>query len=175
MCPDVKPIIAQARLGSEAFQHGQHGGVGDICDPLGRKIDKGTLRRRAGFGGATEGDVLLALRHVIVNGIDFARRGRQAGFRDQPSLTFAVGLLVLLAGVALLALHHRWRSPAEIALSLIAWLFTLRGALLLLAPDVILDLADRMLVSTPLIVGAGLAAVALGVWLSLVGYRQAAG
>lgn len=99
-----------------------------------------------------------------------------AGFRDQPSLTFAVGLLVLLAGVALLALHHhRWRSPAEIALSLIAWLFTLRGALLLLAPDVILDLADRMLVSTPLIVGAGLAAVALGVWLSLVGYRQAAG
>lgn len=98
-----------------------------------------------------------------------------AGFRDQPSLTFAVGLLVLLAGVSLLALHHRWRSPAEIALSLIAWLFTLRGALLLLAPDVILDLADRMLVSTPLIVGAGLAAVALGVWLSLVGYRQAAG
>ena len=95
------------------------------------------------------------------------------GFREAPALTFSVGVLIMLAGLALLAHHQKWRRPAEAAVSLIAWLLTLRGVLLILVPGVVFDLAERLMRSTALALGAGLAAVALGVWLTLVGYRRA--
>ncbi|MBA4793317.1 MAG: hypothetical protein H2041_06590 [Phenylobacterium sp.] len=96
-------------------------------------------------------------------------------FQGDAALTFVTGMLVLLAGLALLATHQRWRAPAEIAVSLVAWLFVLRGVFLIFAPEVVFDLADRALRSKTLVVGSGLAAVAVGVWLTLVGYRRAAG
>jgi len=97
------------------------------------------------------------------------------GFQGDPALTFVTGMLLVLAGLALMAVHQRWRTPAEIALSLTIWLLTLRGVFLIFAPSVIFDLADNVIASTPLVVAAGLAAVGVGVWLTLVGYRRAAG
>jgi drug/metabolite transporter (DMT)-like permease len=97
------------------------------------------------------------------------------GFQADPALTFVTGMLLVLAGLALMAIHQRWRTPAEIALSLTIWLLTLRGVFLLFAPRLIFDLADNVMARTPLVVAAGLAAVGVGVWLTLVGYRRAAG
>jgi drug/metabolite transporter (DMT)-like permease len=97
------------------------------------------------------------------------------GFQADPALTFVTGMLLVLAGLALMAIHQRWRTPAEIALSLTIWLLTLRGVFLLFAPSVIFDLADNVMARTPRVVAAGLAAVGVGVWLTLVGYRRAAG
>ncbi len=97
------------------------------------------------------------------------------GFQTDPALTFVTGMMLVLAGLALMAVHQRWRTPAEIALSLTIWLLTLRGVFLLFAPSVIFDLADNVMARTPLVVAAGLAAVGVGVWLTLVGYRRAAG
>ncbi len=96
-------------------------------------------------------------------------------FQADPALTFVTGMLLLLAGLALMAVHQTWRTPAEIALSLTIWLLTLRGAFLLFAPAVLFDLADNVMAQTPLVVASGLAAVGVGVWLTLVGYRRAAG
>ena len=116
---------------------------------------------------------------AIAGAAGVLRRGELAAviaaFQADPALTFVTGMLVLLAGLALVAVHQRWRTPAEIALSLVAWLFVLRGAFLIFAPDVVFALADNALRSTRLVVAAGLAAVAAGVWLTLVGYRRAAG
>lgn len=96
-------------------------------------------------------------------------------FQADPALTFVTGMLLLLAGLALMAVHQTWRTPAEIALSLTIWLLTLRGVFLLFAPAVLFDLADNVMAQTPLVVASGLAAVGVGVWLTLVGYRRAAG
>ena len=97
------------------------------------------------------------------------------GFQADSALTFVTGMMLVLAGLALMAVHQRWRTPAEIALSVTIWLLTLRGVFLLFAPSVIFDLADSVMARTPLVVAAGLAAVGVGVWLTLVGYRRAAG
>ncbi|MCG9917340.1 MAG: hypothetical protein MH112_13405 [Phenylobacterium sp.] len=96
-------------------------------------------------------------------------------FQADPALTFVTGMLLLLAGLALMAVHQTWRTPAEIVLSLTIWLLTLRGVFLLFAPAVLFDLADNVMAQTPLVVASGLAAVGVGVWLTLVGYRRAAG
>lgn len=92
-----------------------------------------------------------------------------AFMRDEP-LTMATGAFTLMAGLAILAVHHRWRGASAIAVSLIGVAAAGKGAWLLIAPGVgagLVEIAARPPVILPM---AALAALA-GLWLSAVGWR----
>lgn len=90
-------------------------------------------------------------------------------FMHDAPLTFAAGAFTLFIGLAALAAHHHWSSPAAIVVSLIGLAAALKGAMLMLAPDFGMDITMQVaapgvlrIVAAPLLV--------VGLWLSFVGW-----
>ena len=108
----------------------------------------------------------VALRAATIGGLIGAFAG------DQPLLLIA-GSFTLAMGLAMIAAHNRWNNPAAIVISLLGWGFSLRGAVLLLAPGVVTTAAAHLTAAplsptAPQIIGAVLALI--GAWLSFVGW-----
>lgn len=94
-------------------------------------------------------------------------------FFDDPALVWITGALLVVAGVALIALHQDWSSVAAALISALGWLMTIRGVLLLVAPRWVARAADAAMGAMPLVqLGFGLVALA-GLWLSYVGWIAA--
>jgi hypothetical protein len=75
-----------------------------------------------------------------------------------------------MAGLAMIAAHHHWTSPAAIVISLIGIVAALKGALLMIAPGLGAEMTATV-VRTPsvLLIAAGIELLA-GLWLSFVGW-----
>lgn len=92
-----------------------------------------------------------------------------AFMRDAP-LLFVTGVFTLLTGLAILAFHPHWNTWPAIAVSVIGIVIVLRGAALMIAPEVVIGMAEHvvrwpisMLVLTTI-------ALACGGWLTFVGW-----
>jgi hypothetical protein len=96
-----------------------------------------------------------------------------AFMRDAP-LVLATGAFTLMAGLVLVASHHHWTGPSAIAISLVGVAVALKGAWLMIAPDLGADMTAAV-VRTPmvLLVAAGLELL-VGLWLSCVGWLSKA-
>ncbi|MBY0564362.1 MAG: hypothetical protein K2P58_09260 [Hyphomonadaceae bacterium] len=76
----------------------------------------------------------------------------------------------LILGLAIVTYHPRWDTVSGIFISLIGYVLTLRGVVLLLAPQIMHD-AVMFVTTQPHVFPIGGCAVALlGVWLAYVGY-----
>ena len=93
-----------------------------------------------------------------------------AGLEREPAAVFGLGLITLLLGLVVLALHHRWRRPVELVLSLLGVLMVIRGAVLLVAPGVLAEILVQAEPMLPFAWVGGFAAIALGLWLGYEGY-----
>lgn len=93
----------------------------------------------------------------------------QAFFQDSV-LVFVTGAFTLALGLIILAAHLKWNGLAAIIISVFGIVTTLRGALLLLAPDAVSALTAN-LVHMPDIayIPSGIAAL-IGLYLSFVGW-----
>jgi hypothetical protein len=91
-------------------------------------------------------------------------------FMQNAPLVLATGAFTLMAGLAIVALHHHWTGASAIAISLIGIVAALKGALLMIAPG----LGARMTaaaVQTPfLLLLSAAILLLLGLWLSFVGW-----
>lgn len=92
-----------------------------------------------------------------------------AGFDDSPLMAFA-GFLTLLAGLAIVVLHPHWRGISAALVSLIGWLFVVRGAITLLAPWAVLDMALYVQANPNIVPIVGCVMALIGVWLAYAGY-----
>lgn len=92
------------------------------------------------------------------------------GFLTDPSLMSLAAFVVLIVGLVLVTFHQRWGSFTAIVITLIGWLFVIRGGIMLLAPDLILESANFVESNRRSLPIAGCAAALLGVWLSYTGY-----
>jgi hypothetical protein len=108
----------------------------------------------------------------------FARQDGLSAFltefmQDGP-LVFVTGAFTLIAGVAIISAHHHWTSPSAILVSLIGILAALKGASLMIAPELGADMTDAV-VRTPsyLWVGIGVDFL-LGLWLTITGWFRPA-
>jgi len=82
------------------------------------------------------------------------------------------GIISLLLGLTILALHWRWRRPVEIAVTLIGVLSLARGVALLFVPEPPIAFIRAVLADAPLaVVTIGAAGALLGAWLSYEGFR----
>lgn len=85
-------------------------------------------------------------------------------------LSFITGIFTLIVGLILLAAHHHWNSAASIAVSVISVLTIVRGVVLMLAPEIAAGVATQMLHAGAGALIAGAIAIAIGLWLTFVGW-----
>jgi hypothetical protein len=91
--------------------------------------------------------------------------------RDQP-LLFVLGMLGLLAGLAMVLAHNVWSGGAlPIVVTLFGWILLIRGTiLLLLSPDTLVSLMDSIHFERLFYFSAGITLV-LGLYLTYAGFR----
>jgi len=88
--------------------------------------------------------------------------------------TWVAGAFVLLSGLIVVAAHQYWHGADAITVSLLGWLITLRGVLLLSFPQAFVSLADSMIGAPGLWVSLCVAFAFVGLYLTYVGWWPAA-
>lgn len=91
-------------------------------------------------------------------------------FLASEALLLLAGLIDLILGLTLLALHQRWNSFSAVIISVLGWIITIEGALLLLAPGLIQQLAGLLLTYAQALPILGCVLALIGVWLAYAGY-----
>ncbi|HVY03138.1 MAG TPA: hypothetical protein VG983_05735 [Caulobacterales bacterium] len=105
---------------------------------------------------------------VIVRGGELWTVAR--GLVTNPQLFLLLGVLSLAAGLAVVFAHNTWRGATAMAISLIGWVMALRGAAMLIAPDLVSKLALAAF-DAPAVAPAFTAfALGLGAWLTFSGF-----
>ena len=104
----------------------------------------------------------------------FTRPERFAGLiaemRASPGQTLAWGLIALALGLLILAVHNVWRADWTVVVTLIGWAATLKGVLLVLAPEMVMRLGAKLTTPSPKLRVWAAAPLALGVFLTAMGY-----
>ena len=90
--------------------------------------------------------------------------------RSSPALLYVIGMLRLLAGLAIVLVHNVWVANWRVLITLIGWIAIVRGALILAAPDAVLSWTRGMLERDTLFPLAAAVAILLGGALCFFGY-----
>lgn len=119
---------------------------------------------------------LIGLFSLVVSGAMFLHEQAMveivtAMVRDQP-LVFILGMLGLLAGLAMVLAHNVWSGGAlPIVVTLFGWILLIRGTmLLLLPPDALASLMDSIHFERLSYFSAGITLV-LGLYLTYAGFK----
>jgi hypothetical protein len=91
-------------------------------------------------------------------------------FMQDGPLVLATGALTVILGLTLLALHHHFSTLAATVISLIAIVATLKGAFLMVAPQLGAPLTALVVRASPVLVIVAALLMIVGAWLSFVGW-----
>ena len=94
-------------------------------------------------------------------------------FAANPLWSWVAGSFVLVGGLVMIALHSYWRGPAAIVVSLMGWLITLRGLLLLAFPKAFISMANSVIGMSDLWRAICIVFVGVGLYLTYVGWMPA--
>jgi uncharacterized protein YjeT (DUF2065 family) len=84
------------------------------------------------------------------------------------------GILLFVAGLAILRVHNLWVKGWPVLVTLIGWAAVLSGLARMLFPTLIIQIAGRFLQAVPFALDiAGPVLIAVGVFLSYQAYRRA--
>lgn len=115
---------------------------------------------------------------LLLTGVAIALRRERIpavieGFAADPALSFTTGVFTLMVGLIVIAVHQKWGGVTQVVISVLGWLFAIRGAVLLFAPEDAVALAQFALRQGSVGVGVGGAIAALiGLYLTLIGYAR---
>jgi hypothetical protein len=87
--------------------------------------------------------------------------------------SWVAGAFVLIFGLIVVAGHQHWRGTAPIVISVLGWLITLRGLLLLAFPKVFVWVAHSMVGAQAWWVTLCIAFALVGLYLTYVGWAPA--
>lgn len=87
--------------------------------------------------------------------------------------SWVAGAFVLICGLIVVAGHQYWRGAAPIIVSVLGWLITLRGLLLLAFPKVFVSVANSMIGAQAWWVPLCIAFALVGLYLTYVGWAPA--
>jgi len=89
--------------------------------------------------------------------------------------SWVAGAFVLVLGLVIVAGHQYWRGAPAIVVSVLGWLVTLRGLLLLAFPKAFVSVANNMLGAQAWWAALCIAFGLLGLYLTYVGWTPAPG
>ena len=115
------------------------------------------------------GPYLVALSAMLVARQDILPELLPA-FMQDAALVLATGAFTLMAGLAMVAAHHHWTGPAAVVISLIGIVAALKGASLMIAPSLGVEMTTAAVSSPFVLMAAAGAALLIGLWLSFVGW-----
>jgi len=95
-----------------------------------------------------------------------------SSFMQDEALVFVTGAFALMAGMATLMAHHHWSSFSAGVISFIGLAAALKGASLMIAPDLGEELTDAVTRTPFIFEGAIGLELLLGLWLSFVGWAR---
>ena len=101
------------------------------------------------------------------------RRALEAMAGQMPNniaVVFLAGLLLLIAGVAIVRVHNVWSGGWPIIITIIGWMAVIGGFVRMIIPDQSAAMAAQLVENRPLIVASGLIMLGIGIYLSLLGY-----
>jgi hypothetical protein len=84
--------------------------------------------------------------------------------------TWVTGAFILVFGLVIVAAHQYWRGVAAIIVSVLGWLVTLRGVLLLAFPKIFVSAANAMIGAHGWWMALCAAAALAGLYLTYVGW-----
>lgn len=87
-----------------------------------------------------------------------------------PAQALTWGLIALGLGLLILAVHPGWSADWTALVTLIGWLATLKGVLLILAPDMLLRLSRPMVAAPGRLRLWAIAPITLGLFLTAMGF-----
>jgi hypothetical protein len=108
-----------------------------------------------GIGVLANGDVYRQVYGQLVRGYPFI---------------YVSGLLLLLAGLAILNTHHNWTADWRSAITAIGWVLTGVGMFRIIAPQFPAFVAGSLIAQSGFFTGVGLMLLALGGFISSKGY-----
>lgn len=111
------------------------------------------------------GPIYIAAGLGMLVGWDRYRRAAGA-FLDQPALAYLGGLLAMGLGLPIVVLHGAWGNALDTVVSVVGWLAVVKGAVLLIWPEAMTRLWRPLLDKGAGGQIAGVAALALGGYLS---------
>ena len=91
----------------------------------------------------------------------------------QPGIVFYLsGLLSLLAGLAIVNLHNRWRMDWRAIITVLGWLMTIGGIMRIVLPEFAIGVGSAIYSSRVSAVVVAVVTGALGAFLSVKGYMK---
>ena len=93
-------------------------------------------------------------------------------FLKSYSLIYLAGLLALIAGLAIVNTHNEWTGGWRVVITVLGWLAVIGGIVRIVFPRTVETLGASMIAtsSNAWIIGEGVVFLALGAWLSFMGY-----
>jgi hypothetical protein len=91
-------------------------------------------------------------------------------FLGNRALVYVTGLLVLVAGLAIVNTHNLWVADWRLIITLFGWALTLGGAARVILPEPVKRVGDRMSGTPSITRIVGVLWAALGVLLAFKGY-----
>ena len=88
------------------------------------------------------------------------------------ALIFITGMLAMVAGLAIVNAHNLWVRDWRVVITVLGWLFILRGFMNLVFPETVQTLGDRMIASHAGVLAGAAVTIVLGAILSIMGYED---
>jgi hypothetical protein len=120
------------------------------------------------------GPVMLVIGIGMVAGL-FVEGGAYSSlmkeFIGSRALIFITGVLALLAGLAIVNAHNLWVPDWRVLVTVLGWLFIVRGVTNLVLPHLVQTMGDRIVASQAGIIAGATFMIVLGAILSIMGYE----
>jgi hypothetical protein len=117
------------------------------------------------------GPTLLAMAAgILLNLESFPAMAEQVS-RD-PALIFVSGILLFVAGLAIVRAHNLWSGGWPVLVTILGWLAIISGLIRILFPTRLAALAAGLGQSTVLIAAGAVVMLVIGAFLSFEAYRR---
>ena len=121
------------------------------------------------------GPVLLVIAIGMAFGLMMEGPGYSSLLREfiaDRAVIFITGILALLAGVAIVNAHNVWVPDWRVIVTILGWLFVMRGVMLLVFPLTVQVFGDRIASSQQGVVAGAAVTFVLGAILCIMGYEH---
>ncbi|HUB53628.1 MAG TPA: hypothetical protein VMB04_00515 [Mycobacterium sp.] len=96
-----------------------------------------------------------------------------SGFEADPLWSWVTGAFILLLGLAVIALHPYWRGAAAIIVSALGWLVAVKGLFLVAGPHTYFSMANTAVQAMAWWRAGAAVEVVIGLYLAYVGWVPA--